>query len=245
MREIFDVCSKNKRKQSHIHDEKYEFEINQIAHRLHVSIENVENSLIMLRELREIKYESKDEAFCFRINCAKAKEVLSENDTNDGLTEICTKLLNKMKDLEKVNLSKLENMYNMSISHLITDAESHNTKSFDEKVKLLQQSIENYFSDSAGKNCPNHAKKLIKSEPTDMERSHMLGDMGTLMRRNGTALIPNGKVLARILHGISTPGYNAQQWAGCGYWGRYKSVDFNVLIQMAMKFFISFKKMDK
>jgi hypothetical protein len=148
-----------------------------------------------------------------------------------------------MKGLEKISLSKLESMYNMAASHLITDDQSRKADSLD--TKGVKQAIDKYFGDTFDLSLNNHAKKLIRSELTDIERSHFIGDMGTLLRRNSTTMIPNGKVLARILHGISTPAYNVQQWGGCGCWGRYKNVDFNELVRIAIKFYISFKNKEK
>jgi ATP-dependent DNA helicase Q4 len=231
------ILEENSTKKKSTKTEQFEFDIDKIAPKLQVNLEHVENSLLMLRELREIKYESKEEAFCVRVNRQRVLDLLSE-DGDDEFSDICTKLADKMKDLEKIGLSKLQGMYDMAVSHLISDVDSHKVDR--QQAKTLQHAIDQYFCETTQKPS-TYAHNLIKHELSDLERSHMNGDMSTLLRRNGTSMIPNGKVLARILHGISTPAYNVQQWGSCGCWGRYKTVDYNELNKIAVQFYVSFK----
>ena len=37
--------------------------------------------------------------------------------------------------------------------------------------------------------------------------------------------------LARILHGVSSPGFSSQLWSRQPFWGRYWAVDFGALLR--------------
>lgn len=38
------------------------------------------------------------------------------------------------------------------------------------------------------------------------------------------------RALARVLHGVSSPAFPADQWVKCGVWGRYGAVDFAAVV---------------
>ncbi|KAL0477609.1 ATP-dependent DNA helicase RECQL5 [Acrasis kona] len=231
---VMDLCGNNKK-------ERYDFDVADVVKNTGRSLEAIEGDILTLRDMREIKYESKDEAFHVKINKKRAQAILSDEQDDDKNTfdGMCDALFRKMKQLEKTGTLKLESMFDVLSRCLITDKQSHHSTQKDKNVTTLQNCLDQYFDDSL--QLVDNTSKIIKKEPSDMERSHIVGDMGTLMRKSGTKLIPNGKVLARILYGISTPNYTSQEWYTCGCWGRYKSIDFDFLLQLAIKFHMNFK----
>jgi ATP-dependent DNA helicase Q4 len=41
------------------------------------------------------------------------------------------------------------------------------------------------------------------------------------------------RAIARVMHGVASPAYPADQWSKCGFWGRYADVDFGVVQRTA------------
>ncbi len=51
----------------------------------------------------------------------------------------------------------------------------------------------------------------------------------------------NGRVVARVFHGLSSPAFPAMEWARNSFWGRYKEFDFNKLLKLATEEIVQFK----
>ena len=43
----------------------------------------------------------------------------------------------------------------------------------------------------------------------------------------------SAQAVARIMHGVPSVAYPAAEWRKCGYWGRYKDVDFAKVLKVA------------
>ena len=55
-------------------------------------------------------------------------------------------------------------------------------------------------------------------------------------------LLPHaGRCVARIFHGLQSPRYPALDWYKSNFWGRYTTVDFYVIKNMATKALIEVK----
>lgn len=57
--------------------------------------------------------------------------------------------------------------------------------------------------------------------------------------------MPNGRAIARIFHGLSSPGFPVTDWISNKFWGRHKEVDFNDMMKMATEELISYKQANK
>ena len=43
------------------------------------------------------------------------------------------------------------------------------------------------------------------------------------------------RIVARILHGLSSPEYPAKAWSKCGFWARYTDVAFSTVMRVAQR----------
>ncbi len=42
-----------------------------------------------------------------------------------------------------------------------------------------------------------------------------------------------GRAVARIMHGMASPAFPADQWSKCGFWCRYTDMDFGAVQRLA------------
>lgn len=69
-------------------------------------------------------------------------------------------------------------------------------------------------------------------------------DLKAFLRDNGS-IMPNGRAIARVFHGLSSPAFSVTDWISNKFWGRHKEVDFNDLMKLATEELISFKQANR
>lgn len=96
---------------------------------------------------------------------------------------------------------------------------------------VLLQHIEGYFSHDAPEPTPTSAPlPLADSHPElDMDVRAMLA----YITRALPDATPTARALARVLHGIGSPGWPASQWSKHRDWGRRRDVAFEAVMARA------------
>ena len=73
-------------------------------------------------------------------------------------------------------------------------------------------------------------------QPSQQEISQALADIRQLIGVHGHEHRFNGRAVARIFHGISSPCFPAQTWGRARrFWRSNMNLDFNVLVRLAVQ----------
>jgi hypothetical protein len=220
---------------------KHIFEIAQVCKQTGKTSAEVEKELIALQDNGEIKFIATDEAFSFQI----LRNISAEEEIS--LTNL---LLIKMRGLEANTLWKIDEMF--KLAQLSTSLSLLNPQSEPQKqYRQLQQIIQNYISDYFDNNNPkesNYISPLITlglvKTLANIDSSAQLQikeDVSTLLKEHGIETLSNGKIIARILHGLQSPCFESEQWKQKRFWGRYRFVDFPTLETLCTHVLMVFK----
>lgn len=219
------------------------FDIASICKETGKTSSEVEKELDALQDCGEIKYTTTEEAFCVEvIRVPNSEEIAS-------LAKI---LLSKMRYLEQNTLWKLDEMYKLAYRSAFSSLSEFQKRDVelptDKKQKSIQDQIELYFTSSAELSdniqSPLIALDLVKTIETlnDNSQSIVMRDASTLLSKHDIKMLSNGKIIARILHGLSSPCFGAGQWVQGGFWGRYRHIDFPTLESLCTRVLISYKQ---
>nr|CAG4712747.1 unnamed protein product [Naegleria fowleri] len=179
---------------------KFEIDLAKIALEASVSFSQLETEIIGLKEIGEIKYETKSEAFCME---------LLQHVTN--ILELSTTITDEMRLLEKVNVSKVQAMFKLAREFVVSDEEAQKTNPT--KKVGMEQLIDEYFTCENEQEFLKDEADIVKTELKGNDRSVIQSDCCVLLRKYDT--IPNAKTLTKILTGISSPNFNAEFWRTC------------------------------
>ncbi|EFC50427.1 predicted protein [Naegleria gruberi] len=205
---------------------KFEIDISKLSKEASITLSQLEMEIIGLKEIGEIKYESKSEAFCLEV----VKDV-------DDIIQVSTIITEEMKSLEKINVHKSKAMYKLAREFIISDEESQ--KSQPKRKTGMDELIDSYFTSEKEEDFLSSENDIAKTELKGNDRITIQADCFVLLRKYES--IPNAKVLAKILTGLSTPNFNVEFWKSCGMWGRYRNVDFYSLLEVATDVFTRHK----
>ena len=61
---------------------------------------------------------------------------------------------------------------------------------------------------------------------------HLVSDIRAVLRQ-GNDVLTTGRLVAKVLHGLSSPHISAEAWRGHPAWGRHAAVDFNAVQRAA------------
>jgi len=201
---------------------KFEIDIAKISAEVAIPFTELEMDIVGLKELGEIKYESKSEAFCMEI----LKPVTNVVELSGSITD-------EMKTLEKVNVSKVTAMFKLAREFVILDEESQKSKP--KRKSGMEKMIDEYFTCENEDDFLKNEEDIAKVDLKGNDRKSIQADCFILLRKYET--IPNAKTLSRILTGLSSPNVTVDFWRSCGMWGRYKHVDFYSLLDIATEVF--------
>jgi ATP-dependent DNA helicase Q4 len=221
------------------------FDIPDICKATNKSLRDVEKELEGLKDSGEIKYEATGEAFSVSLLRLPSAEEQSQ---------LCKWLISKVRKQEANSLWKIDEVYKLAITSApptLKELTLMTKSALSIRQTKLQENIESYFTVAAGMTDSSDQTqsiliraKLVKINEglTDRERAQLLQDIYALLRKHGIETLKNGKVIARILHGLSSPAYTSDQWyQGSNCWGRYKDVDFPTVEALATRAIIDFK----
>ncbi|KAL9652269.1 hypothetical protein ABK040_011929 [Willaertia magna] len=219
-----------------------------IAKECNHSFLELENEITGLKEIGEIKFERKSEAFCL--------ELLTDEENNNKLIsknviELSQELSNEMKLLESINIKKLDAMYYLAKQYIISDEQAMRKRTVISKLlgKTMEERINEYFT-CADEESFCKTLESYKERNNEVVKIELIGKDKTLIEADCFILlkklegIQNAKTLTKILCGINSPNITFDLYKTCGMWGRYKHIDFYSLLDIAKDVFLKVQSED-
>ncbi|KAK4265011.1 hypothetical protein QN277_026119 [Acacia crassicarpa] len=189
----------------------YVFDMPSVANDMGVTVVEISNQLHNLKLLGEVTFEMKDLAYCYTIVKAPTDFfALSEN------------LTRWLYEFERSKVRKLDAMYDAAY-HAVNICDKTPGCSGSDHTPCLQRKILDYF---AGVDNDSLSKKLDQSSP------FLRADIKVFLQSNSQAKF-TPRATARIMHGIASPAYPSAVWSKTHFWGRYRHVDFQVVMEAA------------
>ncbi|XP_060604089.1 ATP-dependent DNA helicase Q4-like [Ruditapes philippinarum] len=162
--------------------------------------------------------------------------------TTEELDSILQFMHERVQRQEKTEIRNLSNLYQAlkSVSHrnnYMCSDEADLSKN--DKLKVI---LNKYF-DQQLVNKEEEDLDDIQEEPIpEFSRGQLISDIRGFYNLYGQEHALNGRAIARIFHGISSPCFPATTWGRVRrFWRSHLDVDFNVLMKMATKELISFR----
>ena len=109
--------------------------------------------------------------------------------------------------------------------------------------------LEQHSPFDAGGKCPSYCR-MVANVSNPAHQSHACASLKQY-KQVSSALLPvnatacacmssqgrslTGRATARIMHGVASPAFPADQWSKCGFWGRYADVDFGAVQKTAAR----------
>jgi len=112
----------------------------------------------------------------------------------------------------------------------------------EEQEQILRTHIHTYFNTDIGlPEVPAGAELPVKpSVRAPAEVAAFLHSCRDAVQQRERPM--TGTAVARIFHGLATPSYPIDQWAKCGFWGKFTRIDFQVLASAAQIELLRFYK---
>ncbi|KAK7246953.1 hypothetical protein RIF29_41826 [Crotalaria pallida] len=187
------------------------FDIPTVANDIRVTAVELTNQLYDLKLKGEITYEMKDMAYCYRIVEVPIDFLSLSADITRWLSEV-----------ERCKVRKMDAMFNAA-NFALNLCDKTNGCSGADHTPCLQRKILDYF---AGLDNHDFCKKIGQSSP------FLRADIKVFLQSNSQARF-TPRALARIMHGIASPAYPSTIWCKTHFWGRYKHIDFQVIMEAA------------
>lgn len=94
--------------------------------------------------------------------------------------------------------------------------------------KFLHETIDTYFQQQEE---GNSAKETTNTIVVAAQEAFIRSDIKVFLQSN-LERISSARQVARICHGIGSPAFPNYEWDKNHCWGRYKNIDFDVLLQI-------------
>ena len=135
--------------------------------------------------------------------------------------ELVDRILSRLRVLEERQIRRV-----LTLERIMEEADKIPSRSSGQHV-ALSEAVGRYF-DSAEQE--EEAKKV-----QDMRGEKFLrGDIISFLHSfAGSHKLFNGRVIARIFHGLPSPAFTARMWQRNSSWGRYKSTEFERIKELA------------
>lgn len=196
----------------------FSMNINDLLQATQCSWDQVESQLNELKDAKRIKYSMSEESFRIQFTSNKPSDCAVLSKT----------LFEKMKQLEQSSVTKLDMFYSMCLGQC-----SQNSQTAFNKL------VNDYFAQAAPTNVPVPA--CIKTKLQGKEEEQAMSDIIALVKRHDQ--ITNGRSVARILHGLSSPCFSSFHWAkATTLWKQYQNVSFYSLVAYAVKAILLYKQ---
>nr|CAB3487445.1 unnamed protein product [Digitaria exilis] len=209
-----DVLVRSVLNKSETKDGNFVFDITKIANDLNITVNEVIDHLQQLKFSGEISFELKDPAYCYVI--------LKKPDDLNTLSANITKWLS---EVECSKIMKLDAMFAVA-NFAVKGCERTDGCSGSQHTQCIQKKIMDYFSKNEVTTYNDYLAQLHKGSP------FLQADIKVFLQSNSFAKF-TPRAVARIMHGISSPGFPSATWSKNHFWGRYVEVDFPVVMEAA------------
>ncbi|XP_042048667.1 ATP-dependent DNA helicase Q-like 5 isoform X1 [Salvia splendens] len=205
-------------KKSEMKDGQYVFNIPSVANNIRMQASELLNHLQNLKMKREITYELKDQAFCYKI-------LGVPND----ICSLAAQLTKWLGEVETCKVRKLDMVYNASVfaAKVCDKALGCNN---DEHTPCLQRKIQEYFSGDC--DADTHIQM-------DQNSRFLRADTKVFLQSNAQAKF-TPRAIARIFHGLGSPAFPSATWSRTHFWGRYANVEFRAIMEAAKEELVNF-----
>ena len=197
----------------------YRFSVAEAARRMNDGLEEVSAQLQALSANGEAAYELTDRAVGY--------EILHPPP---DLRQLAAALADHLARVEASTVEKLDTVYGA----LVAAADCEDDES---QGASLRTSLEAYLGGDGAFHVPDLADVVSKEEPRRLR-----DDVRELLTtrsggKTGGAGAMSARAVARVLHGLGSPAYPAQEWRrndiGKRMWEKYVGTDFNLLVKVA------------
>ncbi|CAN6249138.1 unnamed protein product [Urochloa humidicola] len=209
-----DVLIRSVLNKSETKDGNFVFDMTKIANDLNITVNEVTDHLQQLKFSGEISFESKDPAYCYII--------LKKPDDLNALSANITKWLS---EVERSKIMKLDAMFALA-NFAVKGCQRTDGCSGSEHTQCIQKKIMEYFNKNKATSDNNYCAQSHKSSP------FLQADIKVFLQSNSFAKF-TPRAVARIMHGISSPGFPSATWSKNHFWGRYVEIDFPVVMEAA------------
>lgn len=198
-------------KKSETKQGQYLFDIPTVANSIGITAINLSNQLQNLKLKGEITYEAKDPAYCYTIM-----------EVPGDFCSLSAHLTQWLSEVETSKVRKLDAMFNAAVFAVNVCKKMHGCYGC-QHTPCLQKKIVDYFS---GDDNSDVSSKMGQSS------SFLRADIKVFLQSNSHAKF-TPRAVARIMHGIASPAYPSTMWSRTHFWGRYKQIDFQVVMEAA------------
>ncbi|XP_068327959.1 ATP-dependent DNA helicase Q-like 5 [Pyrus communis] len=205
-------------KKSETKQGQYVFDIPTVANSIGVTATVLSNHLQILKLKGEVTYELKDQAYCFTIVEAPA-----------DLCSLSAHLTKWLSEVESCKVRKLDAMFNAAV-FAVNSCEKTQGCCDAQHTQCLQKKIIEYFDGDDNSEVPNTMGKSSR---------FLRADIKVFLQSNSQAKF-TPRAVARIMHGIASPSYPSTFWSKTHFWGRYTSIDFQVVMDAAKAELVNF-----
>ncbi|CAN6228618.1 unnamed protein product [Urochloa humidicola] len=209
-----DVLIRSVLNKSETKDGNFVFDMTKIANDLNITVNEVIDHLQQLKFSGEISFESKDPAYCYVI--------LKKPDDLNALSANITKWLS---EVERSKIMKLDAMFALA-NFAVKGCQRTDVCSGSEHTQCIQKKIMEYFNKNKATSDNNYCAQSHKSSP------FLQADIKVFLQSNSFAKF-TPRAVARIMHGISSPGFPSATWSKNHFWGRYVEIDFPLVMEAA------------
>lgn len=100
---------------------------------------------------------------------------------------------------------------------------------------FLHEALANYFSAKVPKDGNGTVATPVPATLDTESEERIRQACRALFRETsyGASVVQTGRQVARILHGLDSPGFRAKDWWKCGYWGKFINEDFRAVTDAA------------
>ncbi|CAL5026771.1 unnamed protein product [Urochloa decumbens] len=209
-----DVLVRSVLNKSETKDGNFVFDVTKIANDLDITVNEVIDHLQQLKFSGEISFELKDPAYCYVIL-----------KKPDDLNTLSAKITKWLSEVESSKIMKLDAMFALA-NFAVRGCQRTDGCSGSQHTQCIQKKIMEYFSKNEATSDNDYCAQPHKSSP------FLQADIKVFLQSNSFAKF-TPRAVARIMHGVSSPGFPSATWSKNHFWGRYVEVDFPVVMEAA------------
>eukprot|EP00960_Hanusia_phi_P040360 754410-Hanusia_phi.AAC.2 len=145
---------------------------------------------------------------------------ICKNTSDQEQEQLVDRILARLRGLEERQVRRV-----LTLERMMEEADKISSRS-PEQHAALSGAIERYFESAA---------EEVRRRPRDERGDKFLrGDIISFLHSfAGSHKLFSGRVIARIFHGLPSPAFSARMWQKNSSWGRYKSIDFQHIKELA------------
>ena len=191
------------------------------------------NSALVKKELKNLEWKSTPMGWRKTGVLVEFSNLSFHLDAKNGITEdeldvLQEELYDRSKNQEYADLSNLYRLFRAFnlVSYRHHD-ETVTATDLEEKSVKLKHFLTSYFKE------PEKILEEVKTVPTECKEENSLRDKVRDFVMSNRDNNWNGRAVARVMHGIQSPNFQAKVWGRSPAWRYALNIDFNLLVKIA------------